>query len=353
MAGKNIKNLKFIDLFSGIGGFRIVGELLGMECAFSCDNDPMAAKTYEHNFGESPLVDIYDVNTSEIEDFDILFAGFPCQAFSYSGKCKGFNDKRGVLFYEVMRFLEEKNPKAFLLENVKGLVSHDRGNTLRVIEEELTIAGYNIHWMVLNSADYGLPQNRERWYCVGFKDDPDFEFPESVNKKVFIKDILENKKHSDLQISEKWIKRLDRHFNSNDRRPQHHDFDKNSKRGKHGVFSFLKPDNTIRFHMGDVKKTQIQEGFFTSKNSLAPTVIANRVPQLWDLKRKLSVRECARLQGFPDSFEFPVTRNQAYKQLGNSVSVPVVKMIIKEMLVSLGYFRTNRAIQQSFSINAA
>ena len=155
-----------------------------------------------------------------------------------------------------------------------------------------------------------------------------------------------------MKVSDKWIKRLDYHFNSDDKRPQHHDFDKNSKRGQHGVFSFLKPDNTIRFHMGDVKKTQIQEGFFTSKNSLAPTVIANRVPQLWDLKRKLSVRECARLQGFPDSFEFPVTRNQAYKQLGNSVSVPVVQMIVKEMLVSLGHIRSDRPIQQSFSLSA-
>ena len=352
MARKNIKNLKFVDLFSGIGGFRLAGESLGMNCVFSCDNDPMASKTYEHNFGDSPLVDIYDVKTQDIEDFDILFAGFPCQAFSYSGKCEGFDDKRGVLFYEVMRFLEGKEPKAFLLENVKGLVSHDRGNTLRVIEDELTMAGYNIHWMVINSAEYGLPQNRERWYCVGFKDDPSFNFPEPIGKTRLIKDILEKKKHNDLRVSEKWINRLNHHFNSGESRPQHHDFDKNSKRGQHGVFSFLKPDNTIRFHMGDVKKTQIQEGFFTSKNSLAPTVIANRVPRLWDLKRKLSVRECARLQGFPDTFEFPVTRNQAYKQLGNSVSVPVIEMIVREMLVSLGYVKSRQVTQLRFDLSA-
>ena len=169
LVGKSIKSLRFADLFSGIGGFRLAGERLGLKCAFSCDNDPYASKTYQHNFGENSLQNIYDVNTSDVKDFDILFAGFPCQAFSYSGKCGGFKDKRGVLFYEVLRFLNKKEPKAFLLENVKGLVSHDHGKTLNIIENELTFAGYNIHWTVLNSADYGLAQNRERWYCAGFK----------------------------------------------------------------------------------------------------------------------------------------------------------------------------------------
>lgn len=352
MGKKNTKNLKFVDLFSGIGGFRLAGENLGMQCVFSCDKDASACQTYEHNFGDNPYKDIYDVNTKDIEDFDLLFAGFPCQAFSYSGKCEGFKDERGILFYEVLRFLNEKNPKAFLLENVKGLVSHDGGRTLSVIENELAFAGYNIHWMVLNSADYGLPQNRERWYCVGFKDDLNFDFPEKFQNKVFVKSILEKKVSNDLTINSKWIKRINYHFSSSKERVQHHDFDKNSRRGKDGVFSYLKPDKTLRFHMGDVKKTQIQEGFFTSKDSLAPTVLANRAPQLWDLKRKLTVRECARLQGFPDTFQFPVTQNQAYKQLGNSVSVPVIQMIIKEILVSLGYNKNSDRTQQKLPLSA-
>ena len=345
MNKKNLSTLKFVDLFCGIGGFRMAGENLGMKCVFSSDIDVHSCKTYETNFGENPYSDIFKVETNEVDDFDLLFAGFPCQPFSYSGKGEGFNDKRGTLFYEVLRFLNEKQPKAFLLENVKGLVSHDRNRTLKVIEEELAFAGYNIHWTVLNSADYGLAQNRERWYCVGFKKDLEFEFPKPLDKKIQIKEILvKGKIDNDLGISSKWIKRIEKHLKSNEARVKHNDFDKNSKRGQHGVFSFMKPDKTIRFHMGDVKKTQIQEGFFTSVNSLSPTVIANRVPQLWDLKRKLTVRECARLQGFPDSFQFPVSRQQAYKQLGNSVSVPVIQSIIKEMLISLGYVKgTNQS----------
>lgn len=333
MKKNSIKSpIKFVDLFCGIGGFRLAGEAAGWKCVMSCDVDPYAQKTYAANFGHNPLGDIYEIKTSEVENFDVLFAGFPCQSFSYSGKGKGFEDERGVLFYEVLRFLEEKNPKAFLLENVKGLVSHDGGQTLKVIEKELKDAGYNIEWRVLNSADYGVPQNRERWYCVGFKKNVDFAFPSPIGKKVLLKDIIEpGLRDSSLRLSPIWEKRLDRHFNSNHERVPHRDFDKNSNRGKHGVYSFLKPDNTMRFHMGDVKKTQIQEGFFASVKSVAPTIIANRVPQLWDLRRKLSLLECKRLQGFPDSFKFTCSNAQAYKQLGNSITVPVVKLIVESM----------------------
>jgi DNA (cytosine-5)-methyltransferase 1 len=330
------KVIKFVDLFCGIGGFRLAGESQGWKCVMSCDNDPFAQKTYEANFGHKPHGDIYEIKSSSVEDFDVLFAGFPCQSFSYSGKGMGFDDKRGVLFYEVLRFLEDKKPKAFLLENVKGLVSHDSGRTLTVIEKELKLAGYHIEWRVLNSADFGVPQNRERWYCVGFKEKLDFTFPESLGKKVVLKDILEkNLKDDSLKLSPIWEKRLDRHFKSKLERVPHNDFDKNSNRGKHGVFSFLKPDETLRFHMGDVKKTQIQEGFFTSSNSIAPTIIANRVPQLWDLRRKLSLKECIKLQGFPNNFKFPCSAAQSYKQLGNSITVPVVQKLVEQINLAL------------------
>lgn len=331
----NKKKLKFIDLFCGIGGFRFAAERNGLECVFSCDIDPFARKTYESNFNESPVEDIYQVDPKNIQSFDILFAGFPRQSFSYSGKGLGFNDSRGTLFYETLRIIQAKEPQAFLLENVKGLVSHDKGKTLRIIEEELKFAGYNISWQILNSADFGLAQKRERWYCVGFREKCKFEFPKPSGRQVRIEDILVHETDKSLAISAKWISRIKRHFNSPKVRVKHVDFDKNSNRGRYGVYSYLKPDNTIRFHMGDYKKTQIQEGFFASKKSISPTVIANRVPQLWDLKRKLSVRECARLQGFPDSFKFPCAAGQSYKQIGNSISVPVVESIIANMLLAI------------------
>lgn len=347
----NSKKIKFIDLFCGIGGFRLAAENLGLECVFSCDIDPYARQTYETNFKDEPASDVYSVKSREIQNFDILFAGFPCQSFSYSGRGLGFNDKRGILFYEILRILNDKKPKAFLIENVKGLVSHDKGNTLKIIELELKNSGYTINWKVLNSSDFGLPQNRERWYCVGFKDDCEFKFPEPSNQRKILSDILSNVSDETLTISKKWLERLNRHFNSNDERVKHFDFDKKSNRGKQGVYSFLKPDNTIRFHMGDEKKTQIQEGFFTSTKSLSPTLIANRVPQLWDLKRKLSVRECARLQGFPDSFKFPCGTNQSYKQIGNSVSIPVIEAIVKNIIKQLKENKTTykrRELEKSY-----
>ncbi|MEI7489845.1 MAG: DNA (cytosine-5-)-methyltransferase [Bacteroidota bacterium] len=329
----------FIDLFAGIGGFRLAGQRLGGKCVFSSEWDSHAQSTYLANFGEVPFGDI---TTDEIknlipEKFDILFAGFPCQPFSYAGRNAGFEDKtRGTLFFDILDILKKHTPAAFLLENVKGLKSHDGGKTLSLIVESLRNLGYNIKWHILNSYDFGLPQYRERWYCVGLRKEVDFTFPTGNSRGVSLKSIIDedSNRNSKLKLSDFEIDRINFHFNSKGERVQHDNsrYASKTKKGRHGVYSYQKPDGSLRFHIGDKAKTQIQEAFYACLETYAPTIIANRVPKLWDLKRRLSVLESKRLQGFPDDFKFIVSDNQAYRQLGNSVSVPVLSSVIEEII---------------------
>lgn len=334
-------SFKFIDLFAGIGGFRLACQNLGGKCIFTSEWNEFAQKTYALNFGESPFGDITKREIKKFipQSYDLLCAGFPCQPFSYAGLKQGFDETRGTLFFDILEILKNTAPKMFLLENVKGLKSHDGGKTLKVIESSLTELGYNIKWEILNSYDFGLPQYRERWYCVGFRDKVNFKFPQGHNRGTTLKSIIDNNANSDkkLKLTPFEIERIDFHFKSNAERVQHDNskYKADTKKGKHGVFSYQKPDGALRFHIGDVAKTQIQEAFYACQETYAPTIIANRVPKLWDLQRKLSVLEAQRLQGFPDNFKFPVSDSQAYKQLGNSVAVPVLEAIIKKMLESI------------------
>lgn len=340
---KENDRLKFIDLFAGIGGFRIAGEKNGMECVFSSEIDKFACEVYSHNFGDIPQGDITKINAQDIPDFDVLFAGFPCQPFSYAGQLQGFEDEiRGTLFFDIIRIMKEKQPQMFLLENVKGLKSHDNGKTLETIVEHLKQLGYYVHWTVLNSLHFGVPQSRERWYCVGFKKDLAFKFPTPTNETVTLRDIIDWDENSNpsLKLSEFEMSRIDHHFSSCPLyspvqiRVEHDNskYDANTKKGKHGVFSYLKPDKTLRFHVGDFAKTQIQEAYYCNLDSFAPSIIAARSPKLWDLKRHLSDRECARLQGFPENFQLAHSSAQAKKQLGNSITVPVVSKIVENMI---------------------
>ena len=340
------KKYAFIDLFCGIGGFRLAFESQGGKCVFSSDIDPFAQQTYHDNFGEYPTGDITKVEAKDIPPFDILTAGFPCQPFSYAGLCQGFEDQtRGTLFFDICRILAYHKPKMFLLENVKGLVSHKQGDTLKVIENNLRDLGYDIHWKILCSLDYGLPQKRERWYCVGFDKKIDFQFPEPLKTKAILRDIinLEDKTPS-LTLTEFEKQRIEYHFAHCDKEERvKHDnskYEPHTKKGKYGIFSFQKPDGSLRFHVGDKAKTQIQEAFYACLDTYAPTIIAGRTPKLWDIGRRLSVLESKRLQGFPDNFLFTVSDNQAYKQLGNSVSVPVIRLIAEAMIKS--YERINK-----------
>ena len=184
--------IRFIDLFAGIGGFRLAFESVGAKCVFSAEIDRHACETYRLNFGDYPLRDVSEIEAKELPDFDILCAGFPCQPFSIAGERKGFCDTRGTLFFDIERIIKEKQPKAFILENVKGLTSHDKGQTLKVILETLEKKlNYKVFYQVLNSKDYGVPQNRERIYIIGFKDKRvDFKFPEKLDKKVDLNSIL-------------------------------------------------------------------------------------------------------------------------------------------------------------------
>jgi len=332
-------SFKFIDLFAGIGGFRIAAQSLGGKCVFTSEWDQFSQQTYFENFGEIPFGDITKDETKNFipQNFDVLCAGFPCQPFSYAGLTKGFEDStRGTLFFDILAILKKHQPKMFLLENVKGLKSHDNGKTMEIIEKSLQELGYNVQWEILNSYDFGLPQYRERWYCVGFKDQVNFSFPKGKQRGSKIKDIVDEKSNKDprLALSAFETERINFHFKSDQIRVQHdnHKYEAHTKKGRHGVFSFQKPDGALRFHIGDAAKTQIQEAFYACVDTYAPTIIANRVPKLWDLNRKLSVLEAQRLQGFPDKYKFPVSDNQAYKQLGNSVAIPVLKAIFENMV---------------------
>lgn len=339
---KNSK-FKFIDLFAGIGGFRIAGEKNGMNCVFSSEIDKSAREVYKTNFGHLPSGDITKIDAKDIPDFDVLFAGFPCQPFSYAGQKKGFADEtRGTLFFDIVRILKEKQPEMFLLENVKGLKSHDKGRTLKTIEKKLKELGYHIHWKILNSMEYGgVPQSRDRWYCVGFKDDIKFKFPEKLETKPKLRDIVDKKENNNpkLRLTDFELKRIDYHFSqcpikATTQIRVKHDSSKykpNTKKGKYGIYSYLKKDKNLRFHVGDKAKTQIQEAYYCNLDSYAPSIIAARAPKLWDLRRNLSVRECARLQGFPESFKFSNSDTQSKKQLGNAVTVTVVERIVKCM----------------------
>lgn len=332
------KTYKGIDLFCGIGGFRLAMEENNVKCVFSSDIDLFAQQTYSANFGEIPMGDITKIEAKDIPSFDILAAGFPCQPFSYAGLCEGFKDQtRGTLFFDICRILSYHKPKMFFLENVKGLVSHRNGETLKVILNNLNELGYDVHWSVLSSLDFGLPQKRERWYCVGFDKPVKFEFPYKISSKPTLRNIIELSNDSkSLKLTEFEMDRIKYHFTHchKQERVQHDNskYKPNTKKGKYGVFSYQKPDGSLRFHVGDIAKTQIQEAFYACLDTYAPTIIAGRTPKLWDIGRKLSVLEAKRLQGFPDDFQMPVSDNQAYKQLGNSVSVPIIKMILKNMI---------------------
>ena len=335
--------MNFIDLFCGIGGFRIAFEAQNATCVFSSDVDKFAGQTYQHNFGDFPSGDITQIKADEIPDFDILTAGFPCQPFSYAGKNEGFKDKvRGTLFFDVLRILEYHRPKMFLLENVKGLKSHEQGQTMETIIKSLEDLDYSVHWTILNSYDFGIPQYRQRWYCVGFDKNIQFKFPKGNAKGSTLRDIINVAYNDDekLKISDFEVARIKFHFENQDKEERvEHDSSKyapQTKKGRHGVFSYQKSDGSLRFHVGDRAKTQIQEAFYACLDTYAPTIIKNRVPKLWDIQRKLSVAEAKLLQGYPDWFEFPVSDAQAYMQLGNSVTVPVVQAIAEAMIEAYG-----------------
>lgn len=310
---------KFIDLFCGLGGFRLALESYGAECVFSSDIDNHVSKVYEKNFGTNPLSDITKINENEIPKHNILCAGFPCQAFSISGKQKGFEDTRGTLFREVVRIAKFHKPELLLLENVKNLEKHDNGNTFKVIRDNIENIGYNMYWKVLNASNYGVPQARERIYMICIRKDLDnhnYIFPKSINREVCVNDIL-------LTNGEETKYIINKPYKMNENNNQTEMFKVYSKPVRVGTVNKGGQGDRIYATFGQAITLSAEGGGTGAKTGLY--YINNKV-------RKLHPRECARLMGFPEYYQIDESVNQAQKQFGNSVVVNVLQYIIKSII---------------------
>jgi DNA (cytosine-5)-methyltransferase 1 len=304
---KAIPKFDFIDLFAGIGGIRKGFEYVKGECVFSSEWDKYAQKTYQENFGEVPFGDIKKIDVKEIPPFEVLLAGFPCQPFSMAGLKKGFADPRGTLFFDIANILNHHRPKVVFLENVKNLRSHDKGRTLKTILSVLDGLGYYTYVSVLNAKNFGVPQNRERLYIIGFLSDEDlgFKFPEKKNITVRLGDILEEDVSDKYTISDKlWA--------GHQRRKKEH-----REKGNGFGYSLFNKDSEYT--------STISARYYKDGSEIL-------IEQKGKNPRKLTPREAGRLQGFDDNFVIPVSDNQAYKQFGNSVAVPVIKALAKEII---------------------
>ena len=318
---------KFIDLFAGIGGFRLAMQNLGGKCVFTSEWDKEAKRTYKANFGERPFGDITKEETKAFipDEFDLLCAGFPCQAFSIAGKRGGFEDTRGTLFFDVAEIIKRKKPKAIFLENVKGLRNHNGGKTLATILNVLrNDLGYFVpEPQIINAKDFGVPQNRERIYIVGFRKDlgiEGFEYPKPTNKKVVFADVKEKVVPSTKYfLSTQYVQTLINH--------------KARHEGKGNGFGYaIIPDD-------GVSNAIVVGGMGRERNLVLDYRITDFTP-ITHIKgtvnregiRKMTPREWARLQGFPDEFFIPVADASAYKQFGNSVAVPAIQATANEIL---------------------
>ena len=318
---KPIEECRFkqIDLFAGIGGIRQAFQRQGGYNVYSSEWDKFAQKTYRINFGKIPDGDITLVSENDIPDHDILLAGFPCQPFSQAGLHKGFEDARGTLFFDVARIIKAKRPKAFMLENVKQLKGHNKGNTIKVILSILNELDYYVpDPQILNAYHFGVPQNRERIIIVGFNKDylpedfRNFKYPVGkIDENICVGDILEKEVGDRFTISDKlWEGHQSRKR-------------KNKKKGNGFGFSLFNKDS---------KYTSTISARYYKDGSEALIEQAGKNP------RMLTPRECARLQGFTDDFIIAVSNARSYKQFGNSVCIPVIEAVAKAMLDYLGEY---------------
>lgn len=321
---------KFIDLFAGIGGFRLALQNLQGKCVYSSEWDKYSKQTYEANFGVVPFGDITKQETKDFipDDFDLLCAGFPCQAFSIAGRRGGFEDTRGTLFFDVAEIIKNKQPKAIFLENVKGLRSHDKGKTLATI---LNVLREDLNYFVpepqiLNAKEFGVPQNRERIFIIGFRKDlgiTDFQYPKPTKKEVSLEDIIEKEEVSvKYYLSTTYLQTLRNH------RARH------ESKGNGFGYEIIPNDGTAN--------AVVCGGMGRERNLIFDDRLTNFVP-ITHIKgevnregiRKMTPREWARLQGFPDDFKIIVSDAQAYKQFGNSVAVPAIQATAKKIIEKL------------------
>jgi DNA (cytosine-5)-methyltransferase 1 len=316
----------FIDLFSGIGGFRIPLQELKGKCVFSCENNFYAQKSYELNFGEVPFGDITKIDLDIIPKHDILTAGFPCQPFSISGKMKGFEDTRGTLIYSVLQIIEKRQPKVVFLENVKHLVHHDKGRTLKTILSHLEDLGYNASWSVINASDFGVPQNRERIIIIGHKKIK-FDFKKvELSPKPILKPFLE--KSVDFEYLDESYTIL------KDFKTQESGLIFIGYRNKNIRKAGVRPGTE---HLSRVHK---QPNRIYSSEGLHPALPSQETSgRFWiydDSKvRKLTIKECYKIMGFPDEFRLLNNTSELYKQIGNSVCIPMIKEIGKQIINQL------------------
>jgi DNA (cytosine-5)-methyltransferase 1 len=301
-------DFRFIDLFAGIGGIRLAFEGAAGKCVFSSEWDRFSQLTYEANFCERPHGDVTKIAVDDIPPHDVLAAGFPCQPFSQAGLRHGFQDTRGTLFFDVVRIIEKHRPAMILLENVKGFVGHDKGRTMMVVLESLERLGYNVFHKLLNARDFGLPQNRQRIFIVGVNREKlggsVFEFPKARPVPTSVGQLLERSVDDRYMLS-------DRLWQGHQRRLAQH-----REKGNGFGYSLFNSESP---YTSTISARYYKDGseILIEQPGLNP--------------RKLTPREAARLQGFPETFMIPVSDVQAYKQFGNSVAVPVVKAIAEAM----------------------
>ena len=308
---------QYIDLFAGIGGFHQAMNDFDAKCVFSSEWDQEAARIYFENYGLQPAGDITKIKEAAIPAHDVLCAGFPCQAFSISGKQEGFEDRRGTLFFDVARIARHHQPKVLLLENVRHLEKHDGGSTLKTIVDTLEALNYEVHFKVLNASHYGLPQNRKRIFIVGFRNDLSvggFQFPSPSHESVCLMDILEENPENAKIIDRSdtvFTREVEPRANDAVNRPIQIGYINKGGQGERIYSPYGHAITLSAYGGGAGAKT----GIYYINGKL----------------RKLSPRECARVQGFPDTFNIHPSLTQSYKQFGNSVPVKILKAIMRQI----------------------
>ena len=308
-------SLTFADMFCGIGGFHVAAADLGMRCVFACDIDKEARRSYQNNFGIQPFGDITAIEPQSVPDHDILMAGFPCQPFSIIGAMQGFDDVRGTLFFNLAEIIEAKKPRAFLLENVRQLSTHDKGRTLRRIIEALEELGYRTGWKVHNALDFGLAQKRERTFIMGFRDRSiPIDWPDPIGEPPHLNTVLENEVPTKYFASEKI---------RNKRKAAH------SSRHELSIWHENKGGNVSSHPFSCALRAGASYNYL-----------------LVNGERRLTPREMLRLQGFPEWFELHGSYQQIRKQTGNAVPAPIVKAILKRMLYGLSGTEVTRRLDK-------
>ncbi len=317
-----LNNMRYIDLFAGIGGFHQAMQSFGAQCVFASEWDKECQYTYEENYGIKPYGDITQIHEADIPQHDIICAGFPCQAFSISGKQKGFEDSRGTLFFDIARIAKYHQPKMLFLENVKNFAKHDNGHTLKVIQNTLQEIGYDLFYKILNASDFGIPQKRERVFMLAFRKDlqvKHFHFPSPSNQHTILKDFLDTKhdnrhliiQRDDIVLNEEIEIKPDI-FGCYPQKPIRVGIVNKGGQGER-IYSPLGHAITLSAYGGGVGA---KTGLYLIDNNI----------------RRLSPSECRRISGFPESFKLHSKPHVSYRQFGNSVVVNVLKAILEEIV---------------------